>query len=375
MTISVALVLAGLALLVGGGELLVRGAAGLARTLGLSPLVIGLTVVAFATSAPELAVTVGATISGEPDLAVGNVVGSNIVNVLLILGLSAMLVPLAVSSRVVRIDVPVMLALSVAALLLALDGRISALDGMVLLGVVIVYTAGSVVGARRETAAGRATGEPSARPSRAWMDVVLALGGVVLLVLGAQSLVTGATDIALSLQVSTAVIGLTVVAIGTSLPELATSVIAARRGQRDIAIGNIVGSNIFNIGAVLGLSATISPGGVPVADSIVAVDLPLMVAAALALLPVAFTGFEMSRAEGTLLVALYAAYTAYLVLDATGHDALSGFTTVMAWFVAPLVAVTLLVTTLFEIRRRRRPDGRGDTGATPEEPSSPRRSP
>jgi cation:H+ antiporter len=357
VTLDVLLVVLGLALLVGGGELLVRGASGLARTLGLSPLVIGLTVVAFATSAPELAVTVGATISGEPDLAVGNVVGSNIVNVLLILGVSAMVIPLAVSSRVVRIDVPVMVVLSFAMLALALDGRISAVDGAMLLAAVVGYTTVSVVGARRESAAQRTVDAASAARTPVWVELGLSAAGVALLVLGARSLVTGATDIALSLDVSTAVIGLTVVAVGTSLPELATSVIAARRGQRDIAIGNIVGSNIFNIGAVLGLSATVSADGVPVAASIVAVDLPLMVAAALALLPVAFTGFAMSRSEGALFVALYIAYTAYLVLDSAGHDALDGFSTVMLWFVLPLVAVTLAVTTAYELRQRRRPRG------------------
>jgi cation:H+ antiporter len=352
VTVSALLVLLGLVLLFGGGELLVRGASGLARSLGLSPLVIGLTVVAFATSAPEFAVTLGATLSGEPDLAVGNVVGSNIVNVLLILGLSALVIPLAVASRVVRLDVPVMLGLSVAALVLALDGQVSPLDGVVLLGVLVVYIGMSVVGARRETAGLRAE-RTSAESRPLWRDIAVAIGGVVLLVAGAQALVTGATDIALALEVSTAVIGLTVVAIGTSLPELATSVVAAVRGERDIAIGNIVGSNIFNLGAVLGLSAALSGDGVPVAASIIAVDLPLMVAAALALLPVAITGFRMSRAEGGLFVMLYVAYTAYLVLDSAGHDALDGFTTVMLWFVLPLVAATLLATLVFEVRKRR----------------------
>jgi cation:H+ antiporter len=355
VTVSALLVLLGLVLLFGGGELLVRGASGLARSLGLSPLVIGLTVVAFATSAPEFAVTLGATLSGEPDLAVGNVVGSNIVNVLLILGLSALVIPLAVASRVVRLDVPVMLGLSVAALVLALDGQVSPLDGVVLLGVLVVYIGVSVVGARRETAGLRAERPSAPTATPLWRDIAVAIGGVVLLVAGSQALVTGATDIALALEVSTAVIGLTVVAIGTSLPELATSVVAAVRGERDIAIGNIVGSNIFNLGAVLGLSAALSGDGVPVAASIIAVDLPLMVAAALALLPVAITGFRMSRAEGGLFVLLYVAYTAYLVLDSAGHDALDGFSTVMLWFVLPLVAATLLATLVFEVRKRQHP--------------------
>jgi cation:H+ antiporter len=353
VTVSALLVVLGLVLLIGGGELLVRGASGLARTFGLSPLVIGLTVVAFATSAPEFAVTLGATLTGEPDLAVGNVVGSNIVNVLLILGVSALVIPLVVASRVVRLDVPVMLGLSVAALVLALDGAVSPLDGGILLGVLVVYTWITVRGARRESAGLRAERTSEAAGTPVWRDIAVALGGVVLLVAGAQALVTGATDIALALDVSTAVIGLTVVAIGTSMPELATSVVAALRGERDIAVGNIVGSCIFNLGAVLGLSAVLSGSGVPVAASIIAVDLPLMVAAAVALLPVAITGFRMGRAEGALFVLLYVAYAAYLVLDSAGHDALDGFTTVMLWFVLPLVAATLLATLVFEVRQRR----------------------
>ena len=352
--VSAVLVLVGLALLVAGGELLVRGAAGIARTLGLSPLVIGLTVVAFATSAPELAVTLDAALSGEPGLAVGNVVGSNIVNVLLILGLSALVLPLVVTSRVVRVDIPVMLAVSVAALVVALDGQVSAGDGAALLAVLVAYTVGSVVVGRRRGQGAPLEPPPPEGSPPVWQSVLLALAGLGLLVVGARLMVTGATTIAEGLGVSSAVVGLTVVALGTSLPELATSLVAVRRGERDIAVGNVVGSNIFNIGAVLGLAAAVAPGGVPVDPAILAVDLPLMVAAAGALLPVAFTRFRLSRAEGALFVALYVAYLAYLVLDATGHDAQQGFATVMLWFVLPLVAVTLVALAAYEWRRHAR---------------------
>ncbi|MEX5258657.1 calcium/sodium antiporter [Kocuria sp. CPCC 205263] len=378
--LDVGRIVAGLALLVLGGELLVRGASALARRVGISSLVVGLTVVSAATSAPELAVTVGAVLRDEPGLAVGNVVGSNIVNVLLILGLSALVVPLAVKQRLVRFDLPWMVVLSIGLLLVAFDGRIGAVDGVVLLSAVVLHTVLTVVIGRRgahvpaaassgdrEAGGGiggaedvRTEGEPP--PASVPRSVLLVVLGIALLVAGATLLVDGAVSIATSLGVSSLVVGLTVVAVGTSLPELATSVIAVRRGERDLAVGNVVGSNIFNIGVVLGLPALISPGGIPVSGAAVALDIPVMLAAAVALLPIAFTGFAVARWEGALFVALYAAYTGYVVLAATEHDALEGFTWTMAWFVLPLVALTLAVFTAYEIGLRR---GRRDPLRSP----------
>ncbi|EYT48449.1 calcium/sodium antiporter [Kocuria sp. CPCC 205231] len=374
--LDVGRIVAGLALLVLGGELLVRGASALARRVGISSLVVGLTVVSAATSAPELAVTVGAVLRDEPGLAVGNVVGSNIVNVLLILGLSALVVPLAVKQRLVRFDLPWMVVLSIGLLLVSLDGRIGAVDGVVLLAAVVLHTVLTVVIGRRgapvpaaapsgDRGAGGGTGgaedvrtEEEPPPASVPRSVLLVVLGIALLVAGATLLVEGAVSIATSLGVSSLVVGLTVVAVGTSLPELATSVIAVRRGERDLAVGNVVGSNIFNIGVVLGLPALISPGGIPVSGAAVALDIPVMLAAAVALLPIAFTGFAVARWEGALFVALYAAYTGYVVLAATEHDALEGFSWTMAWFVLPLVALTLAVFTAYEIglhRGRRDP--------------------
>ncbi|KLU11388.1 calcium/sodium antiporter [Kocuria sp. SM24M-10] len=366
-------IVAGLVLLVLGGEFLVRGASALARRVGISSLVVGLTVVSAATSAPELAVTVGAVLRDEPGLAVGNVVGSNIVNVLLILGLSALVLPLAVKQRLVRFDLPLMVAMSVGLLAVSLDGRITAVDGLILFCAVVAHTALTVVLSRRNArsparaaspaggssvpdAAGEAAEPPPASIGRSLLLVVL---GVALLVAGATLLVEGAVNIATTLGVSSLVVGLTVVAVGTSLPELATSIIAVRRGQRDLAVGNVVGSNIFNIGVVLGLPALIAPDGVPVSSAAAAFDMPVMLAAAVALLPIAFTGFAVARWEGALFVALYLAYTGYVVLAATAHDALEGFTAVMAWFVLPLIAVTLVSFTAYEIglRQGRRTPG------------------
>jgi cation:H+ antiporter len=357
--LDLVLVVAGLTLLVGGGEALVRGASTLAVRVGISPLVIGLVVVSAATSAPELAVTVGAVIGGEPDLAVGNVVGSNIVNILLILGISAVITPLVIKRQLVRFDIPVMVGLSVAFLLVSLDGRISLIDGVLLLVVLVVHTVMSIVFSRREKvdpAAQPDTLPLNAKPVPLWLAGLLLIVGIGLLVAGAQLLVTGAVSIATGFGVSSLVIGLTVVAIGTSLPELATSIIALRKGETDMAVGNIVGSNIFNIGLVLGLPAIIFGDGIPVPAAAIAIDIPLMLAAAVALLPIAFTGFIVARWEGALFVALYVAYTLYLVLDSTQHDAADGFTTVMLVFVLPLVAITLIAMTSFEmgvLRERR----------------------
>ena len=350
--LDIVFVIAGLVVLVAGGEALVRGASTIAARLGLSSLVIGLIVVSAATSAPELAVTFDSVLAGEPGLALGNVVGSNIVNVLLILGLSALVLPLVVKRQLVRLDLPIMVGISVLLLVLCLDGDISLLDGVLLLAVLLVHAVVSVLVGRRETrrdeSASAAT-DPSPRRVPLWLAIILLLGGIGLLVLGARLLVDGAVSIATALGVDSVVVGLTVVAVGTSLPELATSIIAVRRGERDMAVGNIVGSNIFNIGMVLGLPAIVVGGGIPVPSGVIALDLPLMVAAAFALLPIAFTGFVVARWEGALFVVLYAAYTTYLVLAATQHRLLEGFTDVMLWFVLPPVGLTLVAVTAYEV--------------------------
>lgn len=384
--ITLVLLVAGFVGLVVGGEVLVRGGSGLARSLGLSPLVVGLTVVSFATSAPELAVTLDATLSGSPGLAVGNVVGSNIANVLLVLGFSALVLPLTVRSAVTRRDVPVMIAMSGLLVLLTLDGSVSRLDGLVLVVLLVGYVGYTVWASRREESATAGSAESSGTDQaaaddgdggdgegedprrRLLLDVLLVVAGVALLVLGARWLVSAATEIATALGLSELIIGLTVVAAGTSLPELATSVIAAVRGERELAVGNVVGSNVFNIGAVMGLAATISPGGVPVEVSAVRFDLPVMLAVAVALLPIAFTGYGIARWEGALFVAYYAAYVTFLLLDATTHDALPAYSALMLTFVAPLTALTLLLLAVYELgvrrgrRLERRAQDRDDAG-------------
>jgi cation:H+ antiporter len=345
---------AGLGLLVLGAEWLVKGASRLAAALGISPLVIGLTVVAYGTSAPEMAVSVKSALAGQGDLALGNVVGSNVFNVLFILGASAIVAPLAVSSQLVRLDVPVMIGLSILTLLLAGDGSIGRLDGAILFAGAVAYTVFQIRQSRREPAAVRDEYAQEYGPGRSSTAANLAfvVAGLGLLVLGSRWLVSGAVAFAQSLGVSELVIGLTIVAAGTSLPEVATSILATVRGERDIAVGNVVGSNIFNVLAVLGLSALASPAGLPAPAALVRFDLPVMIAVALACLPIFASGARIARWEGALFLCYYIAYTAYLVLAARQHDALPAFSAVMEAFVLPLTAVTLAVVGWRAWRRR-----------------------
>ncbi len=349
----------GLGALVLGAELLVRGASRLALSIGISPLVVGLTVVAFGTSAPELAVSVQSAWSGQVDIAIGNVVGSNIFNILAILGLSALIVPLVVHQQVVRQEVPILIAASLLLWGFAADGAIGRTEGAVFSFLLVFYTVFVIRQSRRETAAVRAeyaqdiVGEEPGGWGAHWaMQVLLIVAGLALLVLGARWLVDASVAFARHLGVSELVIGLTIVAAGTSLPEVATSVLAAVRGERDIAVGNAVGSNLFNILAVLGVSSLTAPRSLTVAPSLLAFDLPVMTAVAVACLPVFFMGYRISRWEGLFFLSGYVAYTVYLVLSATRHYALSTYSLVMGAFVLPLVVVTLAVLTWRHWRAR-----------------------
>jgi cation:H+ antiporter len=350
----------GLVLLLIGAESLVRGASRLATASGMSPLVVGLTIVAFGTSAPELAISLQSTLAGQPDLALGNVVGSNIANVLLILGLAALIRPLAVAPRILRLDIPVMIAVSALLLLLALDKTISRVDGAVLVAGLLLYTGFTIVQSR--TASARLQAEFAAEygaPRRqagttTLAQIALVVLGLALLTLGADWLVESAVAFATAMGLSQLIIGLTIVAVGTSLPEIAASVVASLRGERDIAIGNIVGSCIFNILSVLGITSLLAPAGISVPQAALSFDLPVMVAVAIAILPIAFHGAAIMRWEGALFVGYYVAYTFYLVLNATHHKALPLFSSIMWAFVLPLTATTLLVIVVRQLYTARR---------------------
>lgn len=334
-----------------------RSASKLAAAMGISPLVVGLTVVAFGTSAPELVVSVQSTLSGQPDVALGNVLGSNIFNVLFILGVSALIVPLRVSQQLIRFDVPLMVGLSVLVGLLALDRQIGRLDGLLLSTALICYTVWAIIKSRREQAAIKAEyeaefGQEASRQTKASfvLNLLIVVAGLALLVLGSRWFVESAVQIARQLNVPELVIGLTIVSVGTSLPEVATSIMAAIRGERDIAVGNAVGSNIFNILAVLGISSLVSPSGVAVSEAALRLDIPVMIAVAVACLPVFFTGHLIARWEGGLFFGYYIAYTAYLVTAAVMPSVNHTLGTALIGFVIPLTVITLLIGVIRHLR-------------------------
>ncbi len=352
------LFVAGLAGLVAGADLLVRGAGKLALSFGISPLVVGLTIVAFGTSAPEMAVSVASVVNGNADMAVGNVVGSNIFNVLFILGISALIVPLVVNRQLIRQEVPIMFGVSLLMLLVVLDGTVQVWEGAGLLAIMVAYTVFLIVQSRRQSAADASgsadalDGELTAPAPTDWdarlpVQLGLIVAGLALLVLGSDWLVTAAVAFAKALGVSDVVIALTIVAAGTSMPEVATSITAALKGQRDIAVGNVVGSNTFNILGCIGLSGVVAGStGLPVAASVLAFDIWVMLAVALACLPVFLTGREIARWEGAVFVGYYAAYVGYLILAAQSHATLPLVGSVMMGFVVPLTVITLVVSVI-----------------------------
>lgn len=345
--ITFAVLLGGLVLLVIGAELLVSGASKVAAILGISPLIIGLTVVAYGTSAPEMSVSVMSGFSGRADIAIGNVVGSNILNTLLILGLSSLVAPLVVARQIVRSDVPIAIGVSVLLYVFGLDGTISRVDGIILFTGAIVYTLSLILQSRRqvcndEDEFAQEYGFDGDKSAVAWLkNIAFIVVGSVMLVTGSNWLVDSATTIAKSFGVSDLLIGLTIVALGTSLPELATSVMASIRGERDIAVGNVLGSNIFNILAVLGVAAILSPQGVSVNEAAIQFNIPVAIAVAFACLPIFASGNRIDRWEGLLFTFYYVAYTVYLILDATNHETLPIYSKVMLIFVLPLTVVTL----------------------------------
>jgi cation:H+ antiporter len=315
---------AGLALLIFAAELIVRHGSSLALALGMSPLVLGLTIVAIGTSAPELAVGITASLGGSGALAVGNIAGTNLVNILLILGLSALLRPLALHSRTLRMDLPMMVVAALLMTALAWDGVLSMRDGITMLLVAVVYTAVIIRQGRRATPAVRkefremygpdGARTPGTDESHKLINALYLAAGLALSVLGAHWLVGGAVEMARSLGMGEAIIGLTIVAIGTSAPELVTTIVGTLRNERDVAVGNLLGSSIYNILVILGIPSLIAPGGIPVERDLLLFDIPLMTAVALLCVPVFISGRDVSRVEGGSFVALYLGYLAWLLL-------------------------------------------------------------
>ena len=304
---------AGFVLLFAGGEAVVRGAVALANRFGVSPLVIGLTIVGFGTSLPELLVSLNAALSGAPGIAVGNVIGSNLANMMLVLGVAAVICPIVVNAPAIRRDAIAVVGVTMVFVLAGLSGLIGALEGGLMVALLLGYVGtslwqdmhgnGSAAELHREEAE-----ELTGLPQRVWLMVVWAVGGFAAVLYGAEILVSGATALAKSYQISDEVIGLTLVAVGTSLPELTVSIVAAYRGHSDVCIGNVLGSNIFNLFGILGVTALVTP--VPFADKIIQFDLWVLLGVTVLLVPIILTGRRVTRSEAFLLLVLYGAYVA-----------------------------------------------------------------
>lgn len=310
----------GLLALIAGAELIVRGGSRLAARLGIPPIIIGLTIVSIGTSTPELAVGIEAAHRGNGALAVGNIAGTNTVNVLLILGLSALMRPLAIGMQTLRYDLPVMAAVAVGFLALCWDGELSRLDGTVMVAGCIAYTLLVIFLARRESSATQAEFaaeyalKPASRPSaQLGVSFAMLILGIAIVVVGSNWLVDGAVTLARAMGVTEALIGLTIVAIGTSSPELVTTIVGTLRNDRDVAIGNLLGSSIYNILAIMGITCLVPATGLFVERDLIQIDIPFMVLATFACIPVFLTGRRISRLEGGILVTAYAAYMLYLV--------------------------------------------------------------
>jgi len=313
MLTSIVFLILGLVLLYFGGEGLVRGSSALALRLGLTPLVVGLTVVAFGTSAPEMVVSVQAALAGQGAIAIGNVVGSNSLNIGLILGLTALIYPLNVQLQILRIDAPIMVGVSLLAAWLLADRMIGGAEGAVLVVGLLAYTTFTVLFARKSKPSAAieaeyAEGVPKPQGG-VGRDLLFVIGGLVLLVAGSRFMVDGAVSLARGFGISEAVIGLTIVALGTSMPELVTCLVAAMKKEPDIALGNIIGSNIFNVLGILGTAALVRP---MTGEGIKMLDLYVGIAFAIALLPILWSGRKMQRWEGGLLLAGYVTYVVSL---------------------------------------------------------------
>lgn len=352
--ISVFYVGLGVAVLIAGAQLLVRGASRLAVAVGISPLVVGLTVVAFGTSTPELAVSLRSCLANETSIVLGNVVGANVYNVLLILGLSAVLRPLAVSREMIRLDVPLMIGVSGLFWLMATGGRLTRLDGLVLVAGIVLYTVFLIRQSRKHVADGKKRERRSEHEAgRAWWPhVAHVVTGLGLLAVGSTVLVGGAVATARALGVSELMIAMTVVTAGTTAPELTASLVATFRGERDIAVGNVVGSNIFNILAVLGAGAIVAPNGIAVEPEALAFGIPVLTLAAVACLPVFFAGHSIARWEGALFLFYFLSYAIRLVLEAKQSALRPWFDTGVLFYIAPVTLLAIGVSVYREFRHR-----------------------
>ena len=341
--------LCGLVMLIAGAELLVRCAVRIAASMKVRPLLMGLTVVALGSSAPQMTVSLQAALNDTSDIAVGSVIGSNIFSVLVTLGLSALIIPLRVSRQLVRLDIPLMIIASGLVFALALNKELDRLDGVLLLCGLGGYLALLL---RQSRHSGHHHISQHA-PKTSWLhNVLMMLCALLLLGFAGHMLLGAALEVATELGLSERIIGLTIIAVCTSLPELATSLIAALRGQREIAVGNVIGSNVFNLLGVLGFTALVAPTSLSVSPNALAFDLPVMLGVAVLCLPVFYTGYRVTRAEGLLFLGLYLAYGLHVVSFTTGMPLAAKLEHMMLFYILPALLVFLLFSTLRAWRRQ-----------------------
>jgi cation:H+ antiporter len=347
--LSVLQLFSGLLMLIAGAELLVRAAVRLAARLQVRPLIIGLTILAFGSSAPQMAVSLQATLAENTDIAVGSVIGSSIFNILVTLGLSALIIPLRVSRQLVRLDIPLMIGASLLVFVLAYNEELTPVDGLILLTALVIYLGLLLYQSRHAHRPPHLTQTPPAP----WLSsLLLMLLGLALLALAGHWLLQAAVTVASDLGLSERIIGLTIIAVSTSLPALATSLIAAVRGQRDIAVGNVIGSNLFNLLGVLGITALVAPTPLSVSPNALDFDLPVMLGVTLLCLPVFYSGYRVTRAEGLLFLALYLAYGLHVVSFTTGMPLAGKLEHLMLFFVLPALVAFLLFSSLRAWRRQ-----------------------
>ncbi len=355
MTSTILHFIGGLIILILGADLLVRGASKLAASAGIPPLVIGLTIVAIGTASPEIAVSLHAASLGQGSLTLGNVLGSNIFNILFVLGVTALVAPIVIAEQLIRFDAPIMVGVSLLAFGLSLDGKLGIYDGVILIILFLGYTIFALRQSRRESKKVHneyAREFADTEKHTVWntaRNILFMVIGLGLLVFGARWLVDSASSMAKAAGISELVIGLTIVAVGTSLPEVATSIIAAVKGESDIAVGNAIGSNIFNLLGVLGLSGLLAPEGISVASRVLTFDFLVMVFVALVCMPVFYVDDNVSRGEGVLFLSYYMLYTAYLILDASHSSVLPAITLFVSFYI-PLTFIGLI---MFTVRARR----------------------
>ncbi|MFG0682695.1 calcium/sodium antiporter [Pseudomonas sp. xss_4] len=342
-----------LLLLVAGAELLVRAALRLAQRLHVRPLIIGLSLVAFGSTAPQLTLSLQAAYQGAPDVAVGSVIGSNIFNVLAILGLAALVIPLRVSRQLVRLDIPLMILASALVYGLAANGYLGRVEGVLLLLGLVGYLAMLWHQSRHYARTYPAPPSVPQSPARFWCAaLLLVMAGLGLLSLAGHLLLDAAVEVATDLGLSERVIGLTVVAICTSLPELAAALIAALRGEREIAVGTVIGSNLCNLLGVLGLTAVVTPEPLSISPNALDFDLPVMLGVAALSLPVFYSGYRITRAEGLVFLCLYLAYGLHIAAFTMGMPLAERLERLMLLYVLPVLAVVLVYTTVRAWRRQ-----------------------